>query len=468
MSSTFAATLPRLAEPARRLPLLAALAFSGIVIGVGAALSPLLALAAVVGIGFTAVALTNLPAGLAFFVVLTFFEGLPISGGVTLVKGAGLVLAVAWFAALAGRRGELPVLFRDHPLLGYAIVFFITWSLASMLWAEDAYSARLNTFRLALNAILLLIAYSAISKRQHLIWVLWAYLGGALISAVVGLGGASSAEQFGPYSDPSRLSGGIGDPNELAALLVPAVTLAAFLISPTRGPVKRWLLLMLIFVFALTLFFTQSRGGLVALALVLLVTPFLAGPVRLKALVLILAVAALGIGYYSLFAPPQALHHVTHFSAASATGRQDVWTVSIEMFKDHPFAGIGTGNFQVIVPRYATRNLDLPRADLVVTTPKVAHNTYLHVLTELGIVGFAAFAGIILGALGLAWQAIRLLSQRGERRLEIIARGVLVGTLGMLAAFIFITAQYEKQLWLLLGVCAALSTLARAGESAEG
>src|SRR4051812_30203039 len=128
MSSAFAATLPRLAEPARRIPLIAALALSGIVIGVAASMSPLLALAAVVGIGFTAVALANLSAGLAFFVVLTFFEGLPISGSVTLVKGAGLVLAVAWLAALAGHRGEVPVLFRDHPLLAYAVVFFITWS----------------------------------------------------------------------------------------------------------------------------------------------------------------------------------------------------------------------------------------------------------------------------------------------------------------------------------------------------
>jgi len=467
MSRAFAATLPRLADPARRLPLVAGLGLTGLLIGVAASRSPLLAVTAVVGVGFTAVALTSLPAGLAFFVVLTFFAGLPFSGGVTLVKAAGLVLTIAWLAAIATRRGEVPVLFRDHPLLAYAIVFFITWSLASMLWAEDAYSAQLNTFRLALNAVLLLIVYSAISKRQHLIWVLWAYLGGALISAVVGLGGGSSAEQFGPYADPSRLSGGIGDPNELAALLVPALTLAAFLISPTRGPMKRWLLLMLLFVFALTLFLTESRGGLVALALVLLVTPFLAGPVRLKALVMILAVAALGIGYYSLLAPPQALHHVTHFSAASATGRQDVWTVSIEMFKDHPVAGIGTGNFQVIEPRYATRNINLPRADLVVTTPKVAHNTYLHVLTELGIIGFTAFMGIILGALGLAWRAIRTLKERGERRLEIVARGVLIATLGMLGAFIFITAQYEKQLWLLLGICAALSTLARAGETAE-
>ena len=51
--------------------------------------------------------------------------------------------------------------------------------------------------------------------------------------------------------------------------------------------------------------------------------------------------------------------------------------------------------------------------------------------------------------------------------MEILGRGVLIGTIGMLAAYVFITAQYEKQLWLLLGICAALSTLARAGETAE-
>ena len=49
--------------------------------------------------------------------------------------------------------------------------------------------------------------------------------------------------------------------------------------------------------------------------------------------------------------------------------------------------------------------------------------------------------------------------------MEILARGVLIGTLGMLAAFVFITAQYEKQLWLLLGVCASRSRLSPAPAS---
>ena len=102
---------------------------------------------------------------------------------------------------------------------------------------------------------------------------------------------------------------------------------------------------------------------------------------------MILAVAAIGIGYYALVAPPQALGHVTKFSVGSGTGREDLWRVAIQMFKNHPLNGVGTGNFQVVEPRYALRNINLPRVDLVVDTPKVAHNTYLHVLTELGVVG---------------------------------------------------------------------------------
>src|SRR6185437_1491308 len=260
---------------------------------------------------------------------------------------------------------------------------------------------------------------------------------------IVGIAGGSSSEQFGPYSDASRLSGGIGDPNELAAILIPALVVAAFLLAVVTVPLMKWLLGSVVVVLAVALFLTQSRGGLLALAVVAVVTPFLAGPVRLRAIAVILTIAAIGIGYYSLVAPPAAIQHVTSFSAGGGTGRTDLWRVAIEMWRDHPFAGIGTGNFTIVEPRYAVRTINLQLVDLV------------------------AFMGMVGGSLVVAWRSIKELERRGERRLEILARGLLIGTIGMLAAFVFITAQWEKQLWLLLGTCLALSTLARAGESAD-
>jgi hypothetical protein len=41
---------------------------------------------------------------------------------------------------------------------------------------------------------------------------------------------------------------------------------------------------------------------------------------------------------------------------------------------------------------------------------------------------------------------------------------VVVGAVGVLGAYVFLSAQYEKQLWLLLGLLVALPAVAAAAE----
>jgi hypothetical protein len=72
---------------------------------------------------------------------------------------------------------------------------------------------------------------------------------------------------------------------------------------------------------------------------------------------------------------------------------------------------------------------------------------------------FVAFVG---GALTLGWRAVRAFTRSGDTDLELIGRGLLVALAGMLAASFFLSAEYEKQLWLLLGFAIALTTLTRA------
>jgi O-antigen ligase len=90
------------------------------------------------------------------------------------------------------------------------------------------------------------------------------------------------------------------------------------------------------------------------------------------------------------------------------------------------------------------------------------HNTYLHILAELGAVGLALFAGALVVAMCLGWRACRLAARAGDRSFETEVRGLLIGAVGMLVAFAFLTAQYEKQLWLVLGLLLVAHTLARA------
>src|SRR5215471_16859613 len=124
------ATLPPPGDALRRSSVLAGVVAGGLAIGALATVRPLLAVGAVVALAFVLVAFRNLAAG------VTFFETLPGSPttGLTFVKAAGFILALAWLAALANREAGTPLIFRDHPLIAYAAVFFIAWSFASILW----------------------------------------------------------------------------------------------------------------------------------------------------------------------------------------------------------------------------------------------------------------------------------------------------------------------------------------------
>ena len=438
------------------------LAGLAVLVGTGAVVSPPLVLFGVLGLAFVAASTRSLAAGVAAFTVLIFFSRIPaVSGsGVTVVKLAGGVLALAWLAAILRRHDRPPLLFRDHPAFTYVTLLFLGWTLASVLWAPDADIATSDAFRVLQVVVLMFIVFSAIERRGHLLWVVWAFVGGAAVSAIVGLAGATSPERFNPGRETQRLTGGIGDPNQLAAILVPALVFALFALAISRRPLARVLLLGSAAVSALALFRTESRGGIVALGVTFLAALVLSGPVRPYVVPVILAVTGAGVFYYTLVAPPESLARIAAFRAGGGSGREDLWTVAVEVARDHPVLGVGIGNLRVVEPAYAIADIDLRYVKFVAGDPQVAHNTYLNLLAELGVVGLVAFLAVLGSALVVAFRAVRVFKAAGDREMEILARGLLIGTIGMLAAFFFISEQYGKQLPLLLGVMTALFTLA--------
>ena len=428
-------------------------------IGVLAVVSPRFALAAVVSIVFVATAVADLAAGLAVFVTVTFFALIPGIGTsfVSVVKLAGAVLLLA-----LGRKKGLPSLFLDHPLLASLAVAMGVWAFASALWAPDVAHVRGRALTLVLGVVLVFVVYGAIREPKHARWLVRGYIAGAVLSALVGLFVTSPTA-----TDPTRLSGGIGDPNELALVLVPGLALAFFAIPGARSEIERWLLVLSAGAIALALFQTGSRGGLVALAAAFVAAMLFGGSRRPHVLAGLLGLTALGVAYFVLAAPSAVTARVLHFTAAGGSGRTDLWAIAQQVAQDHPIVGIGIGNFEDVEAAYASRTTNLPAVDIVVDNPHVVHNSYLEVLAEQGIVGLVLFAAFLVGALTLGWRAVRAFTSSGDTDLELIARGVLVALVGMLAASVFLSAEYEKQLWLLLGLSIALTTLTRARSSAR-
>jgi len=162
--------------------------------------------------------------------------------------------------------------------------------------------------------------------------------------------------------------------------------------------------------------------------------------------------------YYTFVTAPRALTTLT--SEENTGARESLWKVGTKMFVDHPIGGVGAGNFVVVERNYTASNINLPRIDQI-AKGELVHNSYLQVAAELGTVGLFGFLAILAAALAASLAAARTFSATGDRELELLARGLFLGTLGMLVAYFFATNQYEKQLWLMLGLGPASLAIAR-------
>jgi O-antigen ligase len=431
-------------------------------LGLLAGVSPKLALVAAFGLAFVLIEVTNLAAGLAVFAVVAFLDLLPVSGAaVTIPKAAGLLLVVAWLATLATRREATNDFFTDHPFVSYLLLLFLGWCGASLLWAELPSAGVDNIYRYALNILLFVVAYTAISTRKHAQWVVSGFLVGAMISAFFGI--LSPAPPESP-DDIARLSGAGVEANELAAVLVATVALAAAVAAGwRRSPLVRLVALGVIGFCVFGVILSFSRGGLVALMAALVAAVLLGGRWR-PAAVMLLVVVAIGVsGYLAYVASPLERERVT--TTQGGTGRADIWAVGWRMVQSSPTNGIGVGQFPVSSIHFLLAPGALLRDEFIVDEPKVAHNIYLEVLAELGVVGLVLFLSILVFSLSSAIRAARAFERAGDLKMEAIARGVAVAVIALLAADFFASEQFSKQLWLLLALGPALHRIARVGET---
>src|SRR5438093_357944 len=75
------------------------------------------------------------------------------------------------------------------------------------------------------------IVFTAFRERRHVWWLANAFIGGAAFAALIGILGVYATNTT---VNNGRLSGGFDDPNELAAVLIPALVLCGFAFVASR------------------------------------------------------------------------------------------------------------------------------------------------------------------------------------------------------------------------------------------
>ena len=293
---------------AERLDLLYALllAAAAAVTGVLAGLRPELALGASLAIAFGLLILADLSIGVVIFTLLTYFELLPgLSGpALSFTKIAGLVLALSWFARVAtGARDRNVDFLRDHPGIGTLLLLFLAWAAFSMIWAESSRGAAEAFYRFALNAILFLIVYTAITTPKQATRVFAAFVIGATAAVAYAY---STGVDPGTYGEAARLSGDTQNANELASTLVASLALAGGLALTTKNsPLLRIAAIVCAGIALTGIFLTVSRAGMIALGVALLASIVFAGRWRGRVAALAATLGAITVLYFAFLGLPR-------------------------------------------------------------------------------------------------------------------------------------------------------------------
>jgi O-antigen ligase len=149
-----------------------------------------------------------------------------------------------------------------------------------------------------------------------------------------------------------------------------------------------------------------------------------------------------------------AFGHVTDANF-SAVERAAHWLAGVRMFAADPLLGVGIGNYARAYPRYHPRGWYAPLAH--------AHNYYINIAAEAGVVGLLAYLLLAGTALWYTCAAIRCAGAGAPRAVVLGVFGVLitisvhnlfdvlyvhgmVALLGLLMALVFASARCGSSL----------------------
>jgi O-antigen ligase len=434
---------------------LAAAVLLGVLIGHRPALGLVFAL----GIAFGALALLDLPLAIAFWIGLSFSRNLEFVWiGPTAASSA---ILLAWLGAGRGSWRLRGIVAHRHRVVLVAMALFGVWITSSALWAQNPGAVIHVAWTWWVAAAVATVVATTLRSGRSVRVVIGGFVAGAAISVLIGLllsglQPAQDAVRSAVESEPARLTGGLADPNYLAAGLVPAIVLGGALIGAVRGLLARLALAVSIAVCAIGLVATESRGGFVA-ALVAAVASLAVFRQRARVALGLLLVLALGAVY--LAGTPGALGRITEINGGG-NGRSDLWRVAWRIGETDPIVGIGLNNFVTRSQDFVREPGALRDVYLIVEHPVLVHNLYLQTYVETGVVGLGLLLAAVLGLLAVPLRAARRLQARGDPALSTVARAVFVAQLSALTALVFLSDGPDERWWLLFGLGPALLALA--------
>jgi putative inorganic carbon (HCO3(-)) transporter len=316
----------------------------------------------------------------------------------------------------------------------------------SPVWRGGALQVTLDFAKVLLIVIVMSVAVNTSKRLRRLIFIQAASV--AEIAAVAVWKG---------HLLLGRLEGTLGayysDPNDLALAIIISLPLCLAFLFLSRGVLQRvaWALAMLVMLY--TVFLTGSRGGFLALIVTAAVVlwEFAIRGHRCYFLTLTTLAAVILWQFSSglLVGRLRGTFNQQEDTAAaydSAEARRRLFWRSVELTKQHPLFGVGSGNFQQISGSW-----------------NVTHNSFTEMSAEGGVPAFILYV-LILWSGFKNLRATKRLS-RGRTESSLLARALLASLAGYVAGSAFLSVSYAFFPYFLVAYATALFQIAKRSAS---
>ncbi len=343
-------------------------------------------------------------------------------------------------------------------LLAFPLAAFVAYASVSYLWTHDE---RQGGIALAFFVFPFVAGFGVVARTPLAPWLpralAFALVALGALFAAVGLWQAQTRTLFfaqdlevaNAYTTFFRVTSLFKDPSLYGRYLVVPIAVLLVVLLFRRGRPLDWTVIALLVAFLFAgLYFSYSQSSFVALFVVAFALALLGAGRRVRIVLVCCAVAA------TVAAGGFAAQAVEGQSAKEVTsGRSRLVEITLDAFRINPAVGVGIGGQPLASAKENGRRTSRRSA---------SHTTPLTVLAELGVVGFALYAWLLVAT---AWAL--LLVARRSRLLGLGLAGVLVV---LFVHSLLYAGFFEDPLtWGVLGIAAAVlsssPTAAAAGSS---
>ncbi|MEX2531208.1 MAG: O-antigen ligase family protein [Gemmatimonadota bacterium] len=334
-----------------------------------------------------------------------------------------------------------------------ATLFLAAWAAIGApfaLWQGGAAYFLLETFSRTLLVFGLIAA--AVRSAEDVRRLLGVAAGGAAFFSMMAVRGTGGR------------GGGAGgyDPNDSAMFMVSSIPFLVFFTLFGRSMIARGAAACGTLFVLYGIIQTQSRGGFVALVVVLgFMVLMLRGvkPALRVAVVSIVVLASIPVATTEFWERMETIIELDDgYGDSELGGRRNIWGRALGYTASNPLTGVGIANFTVAEGRHPAIQARIEQGRG--TKYSAAHSMWFQTLAELGIPGFLAFAMVFVSAL-LGLRRIQVGRSPpppgfSAKEVQALAGILMAAIVGSMAAGVFLSNAYSGLVWCTLGIAAGL------------